>query len=134
MDLLTFLRIFHVLFKTLPEEKQNKIVDKIIETFFSVFSRKKNVKETMQEAAEIITPTQWGYTSIAIGNLLPQSFSLNKKQKFTESVIDLVQSEEFLKELDTRTNEIKTDDENLYVEQCSQEMKKLIFEMLKDKK
>ncbi|WP_157130201.1 hypothetical protein [Pantoea alhagi] len=123
-----------MLFKTLPEEKQNKIVDKIIETFFSVFSRKKNVKETMQEAAEIITPTQWGYTSIAIGNLLPQSFSLNKKQKFTESVIDLVQSEEFLKELDTRTNEIKTDDENLYVEQCSQEMKKLIFEMLKDKK
>lgn len=134
MDFLTFVKIIHVLFKTLPEEKQNKIVDKIIEKFRSVFTRKKNAKETMQEATEIITPIQWNTTSIEIGNLLPQYLSFSKKKKFTESVIDLVQSESFLKELNARTNEIKTDDENLYVEQCSQEMRKLIFEMLKDKK
>ncbi|TPE19157.1 hypothetical protein FJP62_03655 [Pantoea vagans] len=88
----------------------------------------------MQEATEIITPTQWNTTSIEIGNLLPQHLNFSKKKKFTESVIDLVQSESFLKELNARTNEIKTDDENLYVEQCSQEMRKLIFEKLKDKK
>lgn len=134
MDFLTFVKIIHVLFKTLPKEKQNKIVDKIIEKFRSVFTRKKNAKETMQEATEIITPTQWNTTSIEIGNLLPQYLSFSKKKKFTESVIDLVQSESFLKELNARTNEIKTDDENLYVEQCSQEMRKLIFEKLKDKK
>lgn len=134
MDFLTFVKIIHVLFKTLPEEKQNKIVDKVIEKFRSVFTRKKNTKETMQEATEIITPTQWNITSIEIGNLLPQYLSFSKKKKFTESVIDLVQSESFLEELNARTNEIKTDDENLYVEQCSQEMRKLIFEKLKDKK
>ncbi|MDJ0090901.1 hypothetical protein ACQV2E_08610 [Pantoea allii] len=134
MDLLTFFKIIHVLFKTLPEEKQNKIVDTIIEKFHSVFTRKKNTKETMQEATEIITPTQWNTTSIEIGNLLPQYLKFSKKKKFTESVIDLVQSESFLEELNARTNEVKTDDENLYIEQCSQEMRKLIFEMLKDKK
>ncbi|MGG6098456.1 hypothetical protein [Pantoea allii] len=134
MDLLTFFKIIHVLFKTLPEEKQNKIVDTIIEKFHSVFTRKKNTKETMQEATEIITPTQWNTTSIEIGNLLPQYLNFSKKKKFTESVIDLVQSESFLEELNARTNEVKTDDENLYIEQCSQEMRKLIFEMLKDKK
>ncbi|EOV8144466.1 hypothetical protein ACYCHN_10545 [Klebsiella pneumoniae] len=134
MDFLTFVKIIHVLFKTLPEEKQNKIIDKVIEKFRSVFTRKKNTKETMQEATEIITPTQWNITSIEIGNLLPQYLSFSKKKKFTESVIDLVQSESFLEELNARTNEIKTDDENLYVEQCSQEMRKLIFEKLKDKK
>jgi len=88
----------------------------------------------MQEATEIITPTQWNTTSIEIGNLLPQYLKFSKKKKFTESVIDLVQSESFLEELNARTNEVKTDDENLYIEQCSQEMRKLIFEMLKDKK
>ncbi|MFP3436188.1 hypothetical protein R0K18_00070 [Pantoea sp. SIMBA_133] len=134
MDLLTFFKIIHVLFKTLPEEKQNKIVDKIIEKFHSVFTRKKNTKETMQEATEIITSTQWNTTSIEIDNLLPQYLNFSKKKKFTESVIDLVQSESFLEELNARTNEVKTDDENLYIEQCSQEMRKLIFEMLKDKK
>ncbi|MEH8513539.1 hypothetical protein RAG86_01920 [Klebsiella pneumoniae] len=134
MDFLIFLKIIHVLFKTLPEEKQNKIVDKIIEKFRCVFTRKKNTKETMQEATEIITPTQWNTTSIEIGNLLPQYLNFSKKKKFTESVIDLVQSESFLEELNARTNEVKTDDENLYIEQCSQEMRKLIFEMLKDKK
>lgn len=134
MDLLTFFKIIHVLFKTLPEEKQNEIVDKIIEKFHSVFTRKKNTKETMQEATEIITSTQWNTTSIEIDNLLPQYLNFSKKKKFTESVIDLVQSESFLEELNARTNEVKTDDENLYIEQCSQEMRKLIFEMLKDKK
>lgn len=134
MDLLTFFKIIHVLFKTLPEEKQNKIVDKIIEKFHSVFTRKKNTKETMQEATEIITSTQWNTTSIEIDNLLPQYLNFSKKKKFTESVIDLVQSESFLEELNARTNEVKTDDANLYIEQCSQEMRKLIFEMLKDKK
>ncbi|MEH8310148.1 hypothetical protein RAH14_16795 [Klebsiella pneumoniae] len=134
MGFLIFLKIIHVLFKTLPEEKQNKIVDKIIEKFRCVFTRKKNTKETMQEATEIITPTQWNTTSIEIGNLLPQYLNFSKKKKFTESVIDLVQSESFLEELNARTNEVKTDDENLYIEQCSQEMRKLIFEMLKDKK
>lgn len=134
MDLLTFFKIIHVLFKTLPEEKQNKIVDKIIEKFHSVFTRKKNTKETMQEATEIITSTQWNTTSIEIDNLLPQYLNFSKKKKFTESVIDLVQSESFLEELNARTNEVKTNDENLYIEQCSQEMRKLIFEMLKDKK
>ncbi len=66
----------------------------------------------------------------AVSSLVPSIYSQKKKDEFANSVIELIRSNTFIKELSTRIEKINANDEEAYVALCSIETKKLIIEML----
>jgi hypothetical protein len=66
----------------------------------------------------------------AVSSLVPSIYSQKKKDEFANSVIELIRSNTFIKELSTRIEKINANDEETYVALCSIETKKLIIEML----
>ena len=67
---------------------------------------------------------------VAVSSLVPSIYSQKKKDEFANSVIELIRSNTFIKELSTRIEKINANDEETYVALCSIETKKLIIEML----
>jgi hypothetical protein len=125
-------------FNRLPVKNKEQIIDTVTDLFKKVFKSKKESKaegkdkdEDLKDLANQITEPQWEFTSLGIFNSLPMSLTEYKKKKFTDSVIKLVQSDEFLEELERRIDKIDSKENDLYEEQCSLEMRKLIAEMLR---
>ncbi|WP_391487824.1 hypothetical protein [Leclercia tamurae] len=115
-------------------------MDVFVDLFQKIFKSKKTNKEsnidstTVQDAVDNITKAQWQVSAAATMAILPSSINEINKRKFTAAMVELVQSKEFLSELNTRIDKIDIQDADLYTEQCSLEMRKLIAEMLRDKK
>lgn len=138
--LLQLIQLIFSIFKSLTPKQKEQIVDVFVDLFQNYFKSKKKNKEsdvdstTVQEAFNNITKAQWQCSAVTTMSILPSSISEINKRKFTAAMIELVQSDEFLSELNTRIDKIDIKDEDLYTEQCSLEMRKLIAEMIRDKK
>ncbi len=125
-------------FSVLPANKKEEIIDTVTDLFRNAFKRKKEEAQSNAETnndlksyASEITDTQWQGTTATVMNILPVSLPQSKKEQFTATVLELVQSDEFLEELERRIDKIDTNENDLYEEQCSLEMRKLIAEMLR---
>lgn len=139
-ELLQILNLLLSLFKSLTPKQKEQIVDVFVDLFQNIFKSKKDNKEsdvdstTIQEAVDNITQDQWQGSVVATMAILPSSINEINKRKFTAAMVELVQSDEFLSELNVRINKIDIKDVDLYTEQCSHEMRRLIAEMIRDKK
>ncbi|QFH65886.1 hypothetical protein FR773_14690 [Leclercia adecarboxylata] len=139
-SLLQLIQLIFSIFKSLTPKQKEQVVDVFVDLFQKIFKSKKDNKEsnvnnaTVQEAVNNITKAQWQGSVAASMAILPSSISEINKRKFTAAMVELVQSEEFLSELNNRIGKIDIKDEDLYTEQCSLEMRKLIAEMIRDKK
>ncbi|MEX2941379.1 hypothetical protein [Serratia fonticola] len=138
MDFFSLIKFILDVFKAIPQKQREQIIQKFIDLFNSTFLKKKRSKEDINKDdvdiktySQNITTVQWNSTIGAVTDLLPTTFSRAKKEKFTASLIELVQSDEFLDELNKRIDAINLVDDDLYQEQCSLEMRKLIAEMLR---
>lgn len=124
---------FLALFTKLPKSVQEQIIDALILALKHAFKRffKKRKEEDLRKATdEAVTPEKWHTTSVAVTNLMPSLYSQKKKEEFASSVVELIRSNAFIKELSTRIEKISANDEESYVALCSIEAKKLIMEML----
>ncbi|EGT4384438.1 hypothetical protein AUM41_15425 [Cronobacter malonaticus] len=124
---------FFELFTKLPKSVQEQIINAVILTLTLGFKRffKKKKEEDLREATEeAVSPEKWQTTSVAVSNLMPSLYSQKKKEEFANSVVELIRSDSFIKELSTRIEKINSNDEESYVALCSIETKKLIIEML----
>ncbi|WP_411753204.1 hypothetical protein [Serratia sp. (in: enterobacteria)] len=138
MDFFAIIKLIFDVFKTIPQKQREQIIQTFIDLFHSTFLKKKRSKEDINKDdvdiktySKNITTVQWNSTIGAVTDLLPTTFSKAKKEKFTTSLIELVQSDEFLDELNKRIDTIDLVEDDLYQEQCSLEMRKLIAEMLR---
>ncbi len=138
--LLQLIQLIFSIFKSLTPKQKEQVVDVFVDLFQKIFKSKKTNKEsnidstTVQDAVDNITKAQWQVSAAATMAILPSSINEINKRKFTAAMVELVQSKEFLSELNTRIDKIDIQDADLYTEQCSLEMRKLIAEMLRDKK
>lgn len=138
--LLQLINLILSIFKSLTPKQKEQVVDVFVDLFRKIFKSKKENKEsnvnstTVQEAVDNITKAQWQGSVAATMLILPSSISEINKRKFTAAMVELVQSDEFLSELNARIDKIDIQDADLYTEQCSLEMRKLIAEMIRDKK
>jgi len=138
--LLQLIQLIFSIFKSLTPKQKEQVVDVFVDLFQKIFKSKKDNKgsnvdsSTVQEAVNNITKAQWQCSAVATMSILPSSINDVNKRKFTAAMIELVQSEEFLSELNARIDKIDIKDEDLYTEQCSLEMRKLIAEMIRHKK
>ncbi len=138
--LLQLINLILSIFKSLTPKQKEQIVDVFVDLFKNIFKSKKEYKDsnvdstTVQEAVGSLTKDQWQCSMAATMSILPSSINEINKRKFTAAMIELVQSEEFLTELNARIDKIDIQDTDLYTEQCSLEMRKLIAEMIRDKK
>ena len=124
---------FFELFTKLPKSVQEQIINAIISTLtfgFKRFFKKKKEEDLRKATEEAVTPHQWQGTVVAVSSLVPSIYSQKKKDEFANSVIELIRSNTFIKELSTRIEKINANDEETYVALCSIETKKLIIEML----
>ena len=124
---------FFELFTKLPKSVQEQIINAIISTLtfgFKRFFKKKKEEDLRKATEEAVTPQQWQGTVVAVSSLVPSIYSQKKKDEFANSVIELIRSNTFIKELSTRIEKINANDEEAYVALCSIETKKLIIEML----
>lgn len=124
---------FFELFTKLPKSVQEQIINAIISTLtfgFKRFFKKKKDEDLRKATEEAVTPQQWQGTVVAVSSLVPSIYSQKKKDEFANSVIELIRSNTFIKELSTRIEKINANDEETYVALCSIETKKLIIEML----
>lgn len=124
---------FFELFTKLPKSVQEQIINAIISTLtfgFKRFLKKKKEEDLRKATEEAVTPQQWQGTVVAVSSLVPSIYSQKKKDEFANSVIELIRSNTFIKELSTRIEKINANDEETYVALCSIETKKLIIEML----
>ncbi|MCM7768485.1 hypothetical protein [Enterobacter bugandensis] len=124
---------FFELFTKLPKSVQEQIINAIISTLtfgFKRFFKKKKEEDLRKATEEAVTPQQWQGTVVAVSSLVPSIYSQKKKDEFANSVIELIRSNTFIKELSTRIERINANDEETYVALCSIETKKLIIEML----
>ncbi|ENY9093361.1 hypothetical protein JK156_07685 [Enterobacter ludwigii] len=124
---------FFELFTKLPKSVQEQIINAIILTLtfgFKRFFKKKKEEDLRKATEEAVTPQQWKGTVAAVSSLVPSIYSQKKKDEFANSVIELIRSNTFIKELSTRIEKINANDEEAYVALCSIETKKLIIEML----
>ncbi|ELY4377485.1 TPA: hypothetical protein ACOEDK_003337 [Enterobacter kobei] len=124
---------FFELFTKLPKSVQEQIINAIISTLtfgFKRFFKKKKEEDLRKATEEAVTPQQWQGTMAAVSSLVPSIYSQKKKDEFANSVIELIRSNTFIKELSTRIEKINANDEETYVALCSIETKKLIIEML----
>ncbi|WP_379932336.1 hypothetical protein ACFC2F_18560 [Enterobacter sichuanensis] len=125
---------FFELFTKLPKSVQEQIINAIILTLtfgFKRFFKKKKEEDLRKATEEAVTPQQWNTTAAAVSNLMPSLYSQKKKEEFANSVVELIRSNSFIKELSARIEKINANDEETYVALCSIETKKLIIEMLK---
>ncbi|WP_320707902.1 hypothetical protein, partial [Enterobacter cloacae] len=97
---------------------------------FKRFFKKKKEEDLRKATEEAVTPQQWNTTVAAVSNLMPSLYSQKKKEEFANSVVDLIRSNSFIKELSSRIEKINANDEETYVALCSIETKRLIIEML----
>lgn len=138
--LIQLIQLIFSIFKSLTPKQKEQIVDVFVDLFQNYFKSKKENKESDADSTKVknpvndITPAQWEGSSNATMLILPSSISEINKRKFTAAMIELVQSDEFLSELNARIDKIDIQHSDLYTEQCSLEMRKLIAEMIKDKK
>jgi hypothetical protein len=138
--LLQLIQLIFSIFKSLTPKQKEQVVDVFVDLFQKIFKSKKENKgsnvdsSTVQEAVNNITKAQWQCSAVATMSILPSSINDVNKRKFTAAMIELVQSEQFLSELNARIDKIDIKDEDLYTEQCSLEMRKLIAEMIRHKK
>lgn len=133
------LKIFEF-FTKLPKPVQMQIIQAIVNTLTFAFRwlfRNKNTdnkNDDLKTASdEAVPPQQWHGTALAVQALIPSMpsiYSKKKKEEFAASVIDLVKSNDFINELNSRIETIHVDDEESYVALCSIEAKKLIIEMM----
>ena len=124
---------FFELFTKLPKSVQEQIINAIISTLtfgFKRFFKKKKEEDLRKATEEAVTPHQWQGTVVAVSSLVPSIYSQKKKDEFANSVIELIRSNTFIKELSTRIEKINANDEETYVALCSIETKKLIIEIL----
>ncbi|HFI1906571.1 TPA: hypothetical protein ACGPMP_004113 [Enterobacter roggenkampii] len=124
---------FFELFTKLPKSVQEQIINAIISTLtfgFKRFFKKKKEEDLRKATEEAVTPQQWQGTVVAVSSLVPSIYSQKKKDEFANSVIELIRSNTFIKELSTRIEKINANDEETYIALCSIETKKLIIEML----
>lgn len=124
---------FFELFTKLPKSVQEQIINALILTLtlgFKRFFKKKKEEDLRKATEEAVSPDKWNTTSVAVSNLMPSLYSQKKKEEFANSVVELIRSNSFIKELSTRIEQINTNDEETYVALCSIETKKLIIEML----
>ncbi|ELN9424488.1 hypothetical protein [Enterobacter ludwigii] len=124
---------FFELFTKLPKSVQEQIINAVILTLtlgFKRFFKKKKEEDLRKATEEAVSPQKWQTTSVAVSNLMPSLYSQKKKEEFANSVVDLIRSDSFIKELSTRIEKINSNDEESYVALCSIETKKLIIEML----
>ncbi|WP_347115971.1 hypothetical protein AAHB66_09235 [Leclercia sp. S52] len=139
-ELFQFLNLLLSLFKYLTPKQKEQVVDVFVDLFQNIFKSKKSNKEsnvdrtTVKEAVDTITPDEWQGSVAATMAILPSSINEINKRKFTAAMMELVQSDEFLSELNARIDKIDIQNADLYTEQCSLEMRKLIAEMIRDKK
>ena len=130
--LAAILKFFELLTK-LTKSVQEQIINAIISTLtfgFKRFFKKKKEEDLRKATEEAVTPQQWQGTVVAVSSLVPSIYSQKKKDEFANSVIELIRSNTFIKELSTRIEKINANDEETYVALCSIETKKLIIEML----
>lgn len=138
--LIQLINLILSIFKSLTPKQKEQVVDVFVDLFRKIFKSKKENKgsnvnsTTVQEAVDNITKAQWQCSAAATMSILPSSISEINKRKFTVAMVELVQSDEFLSELNARIDKIDIQDVDLYTEQCSLEMRKLIAEMIRDKK
>ena len=131
--MLTVILKFFELFTKLPKSVQEQIINAVILTLtlgFKRFFKKKKEEDLRKATEEAVSPQKWQTTSVAVSNLMPSLYSQKKKEEFANSVVELIRSDLFIKELSTRIEKINSDDEESYVALCSIETKKLIIEML----
>ncbi|EJJ0547108.1 hypothetical protein G9X48_09080 [Cronobacter sp. HA18006] len=124
---------FFELFTKLPKSVQEQIINAVILTLtlgFKRFFKKKKEEDLRKATEEAVSPEKWQTTSVAVSNLMPSLYSQKKKEEFANSVVELIRSDSFIKELSTRIEKINSNDEESYVALCSIETKKLIIEML----
>ncbi|MCX8302152.1 hypothetical protein [Enterobacter pseudoroggenkampii] len=124
---------FFELFTKLPKSVQEQIINAIISTLifgFKRFFKKKKEEDLRKATEEAVTPQQWQGTVVAVSTLVPSIYSQKKKDEFANSVIGLIRSNTFIKELSTRIEKINANDEESYVALCSVEAKNLIIEMM----
>lgn len=124
---------FFELFTKLPKSVQEQIINAVILTLtlgFKRFFKKKKEEDLRKATEEAVSPEKWQTTSVAVSNLMPSLYSQKKKEEFANSVIELIRSDSFIKELSTRIEKINSNNEESYVALCSIETKKLIIEML----
>ncbi|MFI3036987.1 hypothetical protein ACH54D_09010 [Atlantibacter hermannii] len=138
LELFQFLNLLLSFFKYLTPKQKEQVVDVFVDLFQGIFKKKKANKEsnvdnsTVQDAMDNVTDTQWKGTLASVQTILPSSINEINKKKFADAMLKLVQSDEFLTELNARIDKIDIQDEELYTEQCSLEMRKLIAEMIKE--
>ncbi|HFK5732585.1 MULTISPECIES: hypothetical protein [Enterobacter] len=131
--MLTVILKFFELFTKLPKSVQEQIINAVILTLtlgFKRFFKKKKEEDLRKATEEAVSPEKWQTTSVAVSNLMPSLYSQKKKEEFANSVVELIRSDSFIKELSTRIEKINSNDEESYVALCSIETKKLIIEML----
>ncbi|ELY4576832.1 hypothetical protein SMZ92_000164 [Cronobacter sakazakii] len=124
---------FFELFTKLPKSVQEQIINAVILTLtlgFKRFFKKKKEEDLKKATEEAVSPEKWQTTSVAVSNLMPSLYSQKKKEEFANSVVELIRSDSFIKELSTRIEKISANDEESYVALCSIEAKKLIMAML----
>lgn len=138
--LLQLINLILSIFKSLTPKQKEQVVDVFVDLFQKIFKSKKENKDenvdstTVQEAVDNINQDQWQVSMVATMSILPSSINEINKRKFADSMVKLVQSDEFLTELNSRIDQIHIEDDVLYTEQCSLEMRALIAEMIRDKK
>ena len=123
-------------FTKLPKPVQEQIITAIIATFtfvFRYFFNRKKEADFKKTTDEVVTPQQWQSTSVADRKLMPTIYTQKKKEEFANSVVELIRSRDFIKELGKRIEKVNADDEETYVALCSIETKKLIIEMMHKK-
>jgi len=135
--MLEYIISFFEFFLKLPKSTQNKIIDAVISTLTLAFRRffKNRSNEDLNQATEsAVTPHQWQGTTATVSSYVPSLYPKKKKEEFAKSIVDLVKSKEFIDQLSKRIDRVQTDDEEAYVALCSIETKKLIIEMMDNKK
>jgi hypothetical protein len=138
VELFQFLNLLLSFFKYLTPKQKEQVVDVFVDLFQGIFKKKKANKEsgvessTVQGAMDNVTDAQWKGSLVSVQTILPSSINEINKKKFADAMLKLVQSNEFLTELNARIDKIDIEDEDLYTEQCSLEMRKLISEMIRE--
>lgn len=132
------------IYKSLTPKQKEAVVESVVELFRSTFikmtesfhKKKKNEteEEILKNSSTNLTQPELNTSRLAMLSALPASLPQSRKQKFTRSVLELVQSTEFLDELDSRIKQVNIEEGDMYIEQCSLLMRQLLTEMIIEKK
>lgn len=132
------------IYKSLTPKQKEAVVESVVELFRSTFTKmkesfhknKKNEteEEILKNSSTNLTQPELNTSRLAMLSALPASLPQSRKQKFTGSVLELVQSTEFLDELDNRIKQVNIEEADMYIEQCSLLMRQLLTEMILEKK